>query len=252
MLLLFGCTPTNDKNQIVQLWLEDNIETTDSYMLNIGHIAVYDEWEKEKPENIPVSISTQYEVHIFKNEKKAMIVNKRLGEKTFYLSIENDVVYIYTSTDNGFQKESYHDAKLAEKLAKIMFPHDVSVFDGDVVHTGTTDESSLGLKTFNVQRLVDSKPFPPDNLKQEEKNPLSFNFSYNMDADTMHSVTISRFGHSDTIDRFEDFFNSMYFIFNGFEYENIYTQNDIKFEQELTIYFGESGIRKAEDFELPK
>lgn len=255
LIISVGCSIGEKKeayNQVIQSWLEDNIQEEDDYKLKLGLLTVYDEWDKEKPENMPVSLTTEYEVHIFKSEKKAKIVatewikNQGLIEKTTYLSIKDDRVIIYRSTDSGFKKESYQDAQLVEAVSAIMFPNDVSIFDGVVVQCYITDESSLSMKTLGVQRRVDSEPFyRPYYLitgkQQEEKNFLSFNFSYDIKLKTMYTLTIHDVGN---------YYKTVYYLLNDSQYENIYTKNNIKYDQELSIYF--YTMNKAEKFELPE
>ncbi|KPU43272.1 hypothetical protein OXPF_27130 [Oxobacter pfennigii] len=240
-----SCTIRSKKeeyNQVIQSWLVDNIQNADSYNLGLSLVTVYNHNDK-RPENIPESVVSDYEIDIFKSEKKARIVEKEgIIKKTSYLSIEGDKVIIYKSTDNGFEKKVYQDAQLAEAMSKIVFPDDISIFNGEVVLSGIASD---GIKSLTVQRYVDGEPFYHlyylvTGEKQKEKNIISLGFSYSTLYKKMRSLRIDDTGI---------LYKSIYYLLNGSQYENIYTKNNVNYDQELVIYF--TGLI-TEDFELPE
>lgn len=251
-----GCSVSDKKeeyNQTIQSWLEENIQNAEDYKLSLSLTTSYAQYDQERPANIPENYNADYEIHVFKPERKVKItVNEpelneqglaKMTEKTFYLSIEEDRVILYKGTDMGGSKEIYQNAQLAEAVRAIVFPDDMGIFNGQVVLSGISED---GMKTLGVQRAVAGEPFyrPIYILTGERREAgklLSFNFNYDTVSKRMFNLSIPQV---------EDWYRAIYYILNKSPYENIYTQNNFKYDQQLNVYFNEMG--KAEDFELPE
>ncbi|WP_160317281.1 hypothetical protein [Oxobacter pfennigii] len=242
-----------ENNALIQTWLVDNIQNVGSYRLLAGISSRYTQGDKERPQNIPQDINSDYTIDIIKSQKKARIaalepvVNPqgliRRINKTYYLSVEGAEVIIYRSTDSGFIKKSYKDEQLAEAVNMLLFPDDVSIFHGEVVSTGAFGGTYEGII---VQRSVVGVPFNLNNYfgmeNQEQERSTYLNFHYNVTLQTMNTLNID----NDNSSVYRVFYN----LIAGEQYKNIYTENNLKYGQSLRISFAE--VKKAEDFDLPQ
>lgn len=255
IITFVGCNTNNERekrNEIIQTWLEQNIQNADKYKLVASITTSYAQYDTEKPQNIPENYNTDYEIHIFKPEKKLKIITtdsvineqgliKKI-ESTSYFSIENDTLTLYQSDDTGSKKKTYQGKELTEAITSIVFPNDASIFNGEVILTGIADDDR---KSLGVQRSVDAEPFKRPLYLITGEQPtnetgISLNFSYDTVRETMYSLSI---------EGFYKYYDDIYTLLNGKEYKNIYTENNLKYDQSLRIYFLE--LNKAEDFELP-
>lgn len=271
--MLSGCQLFSNRyeegDEIIEEWLVENIQEVDAYQFKLTVDIYCDEpnvvdGEVDNsvfPSDIPSSTTENYKVTVLKADKKIKIelidrdyyyiqtmtnINETYTNIAYYLSVEDDTVYLYSPDGSGsYTVQSYQDQLTADAVSALFFPEDVTFLQGEVLEAVFSDENDPYL---NLERYIDSEsfylPFQLMLNDQKEMPKLYMNFGLSK------GETYEENGFFISGIMMNDLYAYAYEAFAGEAYTNDFIRDGYKYEITFRLKFKDNRF-EVEDFELP-